>query len=138
VLGITAGLRRVHTKILWQDRIQGIDPLFGQIVYLASLRSPSGRYRDPLLSRIMSPIKCHRFIADAHRQAFREWLSLNLRAKSRDLKTYRASICLQPAEITAAAWNRLCRDVVPSRVSITELTLFLETASSLAHVITVR
>jgi hypothetical protein len=138
VLGITAELRRVHAKLLWQERIQEIDPLFAQVVYLARLRGPSGRYRDPVLSRVMSSTMCHRLIGDAHRHAFREWLALSLRAKCRDLRAYRASICLQPGERAIGAWSRLCRELVPSGVSITELTLFLNTAGKIAHIMTTR
>ena len=138
VLGITAELKRVHAKLLWQERIQEIDPLFAQIVYLARLRSASGRYRDPVLARVMSSTMCHRLIGDAHRHAFRDWLTLSLRAKCRDLRAYRASICLQPGEIPISSWSRLCRELVPSGVSITELTLFLDTAGKMAHIMTTR
>jgi len=127
-------LRRIQVLRHWEGRVQRSDCVFAKLVFVSQLRDASGRYTDPLLVGAFPPRTCHRIVADAHRQIFREWLGLEARMKLRDFQKYCTAICQRSAP-RESEWTRLCRDLVPSGVSIDELDLFCGTANRLAHVI---
>ncbi len=134
MVSLDCELRRIQALRLWEERLQDSDSVFARLVFVSQLRDASGRYADPFLARVFSPRNCHKILSDAHRQVFREWLGMSARTKLRDLHKYRDTICQRrpPAE---AAWASLCRELVPSAISINELNLFCETAKRLAYVI---
>jgi hypothetical protein len=127
-------LRRVHALRLWEDQLQAIDSVFVRLVFVSVLRDASGRYSHDFLVSVFSARDCHNIVAEAHREIFREWLGMSARLKLRDFQKYRDAICQRTA-LTEADWSSLWRELVPSRISITELNHFCETARRLAEVV---
>jgi len=134
MVSLDCELRRIQVLRVWEERLQGSDCIFARLVFLSQLRDASGRYADPFLVRVFPSRSCHKIVADAHLQVFREWLGLDARLKLRDFRKYCAAICQRSAP-REAEWTSLCRDLVPSGISIDELDLFCGTANRLAHVI---
>jgi hypothetical protein len=134
LLSLESELRRVHALRCWEERLQQSDSMFARLVFVSRLRDASGRYVDPFLLRAFPPRTCHEILVAAHRQIFRDWLRLSARSKLRDLQRYSHAIC-QRAGVEEAAWTSLCRELIPSGISIDELNLFCETAKRLAHLI---
>ena len=137
MLTLESELRRTHALRCWEERLQQTDSVFARLVFVSQSRDASGRYVDPFLARSFSARTCHKIIAGAHRQIFREWLELSARSKLRDLRKYSDTICqgVSAAAVPDVAWTNLCREVIPSGISITELNLFCETAQRLAHIV---
>ena len=135
MLSLESELRRTHALRRWEERLQQTDSVFARLVFVSQLRDASGRYIDSFLLRSFSGRSCHQIVANAHRQIFREWLELSARSKLRDLHKYNDAICQGGAAAKEAAWTSLCREVIPSGISITELNFFCETAHRLAHII---
>ena len=135
MLSLESELRRTHTLRRWEERLQQTDSVFARLVFVSQLRDASGRYIDSFLLRSFSSRSCHQIVANAHRQIFREWLELSARSKLHDLRKYNDAICQRAAAAKEAAWTSLCREVIPSGISITELNFFCETAQRLAHII---
>lgn len=134
MLSLDCELRRIQALRLWEDRLQSSDSVFVRLVFLSQLRDASGRYTDPFLAGLFSPRNCHKIIAGAHREVFREWLGLSARTKLRELQKYCQMICKRtPPE--EAEWTTFCRELVPSPISISELNLFRETGKRLTRVI---
>lgn len=134
MVSLDCELRRFHDLRLWEERLQAIDSVFARLVFLSQLRDPSGRYVDPFLLRVFAPRRCHQIVADAHRQVFREWLGLSARAKLSDFQRYCDAICMRSAACETA-WISLCRELIPSGISIDELNLFGGDAKRLAYII---
>jgi len=134
VLSSACELRRIGALRRWERRLQKSDSVFARLVFVSQLRDSSGRYVDSFLMREFPARTCHGIVAEAHRQVFREWLALSTRTRLRDFRTYCYSICCK-TEIAEAAWASLCRELVPSGISIDELSLFCETAKHLGQLI---
>jgi len=134
LISLDCELRRIQALRQWEDHLQESDCIFARLVYVSLLRDASGRYADPFLVGVFPARTSHKIVADAHRQIFREWLALDARIKLRDFQKYCQAICNQtpPRE---ADWTGLCRELVPSGISIDELDLFCGMANRLAHVI---
>jgi hypothetical protein len=135
MLSLESELRRTHALRRWEERLQQTDSVFARLVFVSQLRDASGRYMDSFLLRSFSDRTCHQIIANAHRQIFREWLQLSARSKLRDLRKYNDAICQGATAAKEAAWTSLCREVIPSGISITELNFFCDTAQRLAHIV---
>ena len=135
MLSLECELRRTHALRCWEERLQRTDSVFARLVFVSQLRDASGRYVDPFLRRSFSGRTCHQIVANAHREVFREWLALSARSKLRDLRSYNDAICHKAATVPEGAWTQLCREAIPSGISITELNHFCETAQRLAHFI---
>ncbi len=125
-------LRRIGALRLWEERLQETDSVFARLVFVSQLRDASGRYVDPFLLRVFPARTCHRIVADAHRQVFREWLALSARTKLRDFQRYCDAICHRKGA-GETAWTSLYRELVPSGISINELSLFSENTRRLVH-----
>ena len=134
MLSLESELRQTHALRCWEERLQQTDSVFARLVFVSQLRDASGRYMDSFLLRSFSGRTCHQIVANAHRQIFREWLELSARSKLRDLRKYNDAICQGATAAKEAAWTSLCREVIPSEISITELNFFCETAQRLAHI----
>ena len=127
-------LRRIHGLRLWEERLQRIDSVFARVVFVSQLRDAAGRYVDPFLLGVFTHRKCHQILADAHRHIFREWLGLSARVKLRDFQKYCDAICTRSVA-GETTWKSLCRELIPSGISIDELNLFAGDARRLAHII---
>ena len=135
MIGLDSELLRIHALRRWQARLQEVESVFARLVYVSSLLASSGRYAEPYLNQVFPPGACHRLLADVHRQVFREWLSLSLKCKIRDLQLYSEAICQPHAEASDLEWIRFCNGLVPSGITIAELTLFSGTTRRIARVI---
>jgi hypothetical protein len=117
---------------LWEQRLNSIPTVFGRMVYMAQQRRMHGRYTDPELVTTVSQTVCARVIREAHMKVFRIWLSLSMEEQAADLKPYFQTITFSGApHDLRIKWNQLCRDLIPPRVSSTEVNLFLGTAQTL-------
>ena len=135
MLSLESELRRTHALRCWEQRLQQIESVFARLVFLSQLRDGSGRYVDQFLQRSFSARTCHYIVARAHVEVFREWLGLSARLKLRDLRKYNDAICRVAGPATEAAWTNLCREVIPSGISITELNFFCGTAQRLGYLL---
>ena len=119
-------------EALWQQRLNTIPTVFGRMVYMAQQRRLYGRYTDPDIEAWTTAAVCQRVIRDAHLRVFRAWLALDIGAKATDLKPYFQTITfVGPVHDLRLQWHQLCRDLIPPRVSATEVNLFLGTAQTL-------
>ena len=127
-------LRRTQAIRHWQERLQDADCLFARLIYVSCLRDASGRYVDPYLLGICPARMCNMILAEVHREIFREWLQLSLRSKMKDLKAYSDSVTKGTDD--ECAWVALCREAIPSGISIQELKLFREAVKRLVPFLT--
>jgi hypothetical protein len=120
-------LRRIHVLRSWQERLQEIEPVFAQLIFVARLRDISGNYVHADLRKVFSLDVCHQILSRIHRELFIKWLSMSARDRLRDLRKYNETLCSSAVRARETDWQILCRELVPSGVSITELALFFET-----------
>jgi hypothetical protein len=82
-------LERSADTDLWRHTLSQIPVLSGQLIYLASLRSPlTGRYEHHGLSLLFGDGEADKAIRGSHRKVFQEWLTLGLAEKIEDLARY--------------------------------------------------
>jgi hypothetical protein len=125
------GLERDRGCELWSRKLEQIPSLFARLIFLSGLRARGGKYRDGELAKITSPRIADQIIRDAYCRTFRTWLALGIRAKVADLKPY--LICTgaeDPHSLLSISFSRLCRDLLPPKVSINELAMFSETVQT--------
>jgi len=134
MVSLEGELSRIQARRLWEERLQESDSVFARLVFVSQLRDASGRYADPFLRRMFPARTCHRLVSEAHRDVFREWLTLSARMKVRDLKRYCNTIWAAETS-DKTAWTCLCPDLVPSGVSINELRLFAEDVKRLTQMV---
>jgi hypothetical protein len=134
MVSLEGELSRIQARRLWEARLQESDSVFARLVFVSQLRDASGRYADPFLRRLFPSRTCHQLVSDAHREVFREWLTLSARMKVRDLKRYCNTICASETS-DKTAWTCLCAELVPSGISINELRLFSEDVKRLTHMV---
>jgi hypothetical protein len=138
---MTAKLIRRYEDVarLWDERINTIPTVFGRMVYMAQQRQAYGRYSDSEIAKMTSQATCERVIRDAHVRAFRVWLALSLEEKTADLKPYFQTLTFTgPPHELRIRWDRLCRDLIPPRISSTEVNLFLGTAQTVLRFVNTR
>lgn len=125
------GMSSVKAAELLDQQLNEISSVFARLVFLASRRAPGGYYVNPELTHLTSRAVCQRLMREAHRRAFRSWLSLDLENKIQDMKHYLKVV--HPRESLSDAretWEKLLRDLVPLNASPTESYLFLGTSST--------
>lgn len=136
VANFDSELRRTHVLRLWEERLQNVDSVFAQLIFLSALRDDSGRYFDADLGKTFPAQICHQMLSQVHRDVFRQWLSMSARCRISDLRKYNDTLLYASSTDSAVReWPPLCRALVPSGISITELTLYFETMDKLAHVV---
>ncbi len=131
---VSLELRQIHALRCWQEKLQAVESVFARLVFVSRLRDASGRYVDSYLSRVYSPKTCHQIVSDVHLQIFRHWLQISAKAKLSDLRRYHVTTCAQGLA-TDRTWSQLCRELIPSGISITELTFFSETVNKLRSIV---
>lgn len=71
----------------FRERLERMSSLLGRFRYISRLFDPAnGRYSEPTAGEVLSSKGSHRFLAEAHQQAFEEWISLPLEQKHADWK----------------------------------------------------
>jgi hypothetical protein len=78
-----------------------IPTLFGRILYLSSLRSPSGAYEHAGLAQMIGDEEAGETLRRSHTRLFQDWLCLSLEQQKADLQEYLAETP-DPAGILAA------------------------------------
>src|SRR5262245_48232703 len=115
------GISSAEAAELLEQQLNEISSVFARLVFLASRRAPGGYYVNLELSHLTSRAVCQRLMRDAHRRAFRAWLSLDLESKIQDMKLY-LKVVHPPESLNDArqTWDKLLRDLVPLNASWTE------------------
>ena len=124
-------LSRADGEILWRDKLEAIPSVFARLFYVAGLRNDEGLYREAGLESKVPTGMADEIIRDSHLLCFRGWLSMGLKGKTEDLRPYLASLSprAKAGQGWEKAWAALFRNLIPSDASLTEITLFLNTAS---------
>jgi hypothetical protein len=120
-------LERGPASDLWRNTLSQIPSVFGRLVYLSSLRSVnSGLYEHHGLSLVFGPRAANEALRSSHEEAFREWLTYDLRGQKVDLELYLSGLVSQRAAVVET-WLRLnpYRNVVPLAAGKAEQDLFL-------------
>jgi hypothetical protein len=74
---------------LWRKRVAAIPSLFGRLTYLASLRNAdTGRYEHSGLGFVLGDAHADEALRAAHREAFAEWLTLDLKSQHAALELF--------------------------------------------------
>jgi hypothetical protein len=73
---------------IWKQRLRDIPTLFGQLVFLNSLRDASGTYREESLCGMFGAQEADRIIRHNHYQVFAQWLAYPLAEQKRDIGNY--------------------------------------------------
>ncbi|HEY6371913.1 MAG TPA: hypothetical protein VIX37_15145, partial [Candidatus Sulfotelmatobacter sp.] len=75
----------------WRMTVLQIPTLFGRLVFLASLRDPSGHYYDQDLALALGTEEVNRSLCNSHHQIFQQWLGYSLEEQKYDLDEYLSS-----------------------------------------------
>ncbi len=125
-------LSKSDGEIVWRSKLEAIPSVFARLFYVAGLRNREGAYREAGLESKVPIGIADDIIRDSHLICFRGWLSMGLQHKTEDLRPYLASL-LSPRAKSGQGWEKawadLFRDLIPSDASLTEIKLFLNTAS---------
>lgn len=73
---------------MWRNTLSQIPTYFGRLVYLASLRDPTGRYMHEGLVRLLGREEADRTLCHSHHQVFSQWLGFSLAEQKSDLDDY--------------------------------------------------
>jgi hypothetical protein len=73
---------------IWKQKLREIPTLFGQLVFLNSLRDASGTYREESLCAMFGAQEADRIIRHNHYQVFSQWLAYPLAEQKRDIGNY--------------------------------------------------
>lgn len=102
--GNTQGTKSEEQAIaLWRQHVWAMPSTFARLVFLAGLRNPAtGRYSHPQLNSLLAAEAADRAICETHREAFSEWLSLNLESQQLDLNLFLSGVEGYRRQILAA------------------------------------
>ncbi len=119
-------LERGAPADLWRRTLSQIPSTFGRLIYLSSLRSPSGSYEHFGFAQAYGMAAAQAAIFESHEEAFANWLGFNLEQQKADLDLYLAGL-MPEREAVIDTWLRLSpyRNLVPSSARESERRLFL-------------
>ena len=112
---------------LWRNTLSQIPSVFGRLAYLASLRNQnSGEYEHHGLALVFGDEKASQTLAEAHANAFTEWLGYTLEQQKADLDLYLSSVSINKRTIVET-WLRLnpYENLLPTTIAEMERELYL-------------
>ncbi len=112
---------------LWRRTLQQVPSMYGQLVYLASLRNHNtNRYEHHGLAARFGEEQADRVLRSNHEAVFQDWLSLSVREKKNDLDTYLSSID-DNKRLVVETWLRIMtfRNLLPGVARGVEADLFV-------------
>lgn len=104
---------------LWVRDLSRIGTSYGQLVYLAGLRSPdTGRYEYYGSTGNSSRTEANRGLKQRHEAIFRQWVSYPLEKKKADIELYITAIDQVDKAELIDAWLRLTpyKNLVPASI----------------------
>lgn len=114
---------------MWRKTLQQIPTLFGQLVFLASLRDPAtGRYYHQGLAQSVGSEEADRSLCNSHHQVFQQWLGYSLSEQKSDLDEY---LSLGTAPRYALPYRKL----VPATAREVERQLYLTDLETLLELL---
>ena len=123
----SATARQTAESDLFRNTLSRILSLFGQLVYLASLRNlNTGLYEHWGLAQIYGEDETDHALGQAHRLAFFRWLCLTLEQQKSDLELYVCGLDIDRRTIVRN-WLNLepYQNLVPTAVQDMEKQLYL-------------
>ena len=131
-------LERSAAADLWKNTLSRIPTAYGRLCYLVSLRDPnSGIYRHYGLAGVFGRDESARALRESHERTFHEWLELDLKTKTADLREYVTSLEDPPEMVlkflSATARNDL---QLPESARASERRLFQRDFEAVVAVIT--
>jgi len=110
---------------LWRRTLNQIPSIFGRLVYLASLRGPSGVYEHHGFSQVYGAQAAQSALMHSHEQAFAGWLAFTLEQQKADLDLYLSDL-IADRQAIVDTWLRLApyRNLVPTTARESERRLF--------------
>lgn len=110
---------------LWRRTLAQIPSTFGRLVYLSSLRGPSGVYDHHGFTQMYGVTAAQIALLQSHEQAFANWLSFTLEQQKADLDLYLSDLLPERGAIIEN-WLRLApyRNLCPTTARDSERRLF--------------
>ncbi len=134
---IRGRLDRGAAADLWRRTLSQIPSLFGQLVYLTSLRDQNtGRYLHHGIALTFGEEEADRSLRLSHRRAFSEWLTYNLEQQKADLELY-LSAFVGDKRCVLETWLRLTpyRNLIPASTRKVERQLYLADLEALLELL---
>lgn len=110
---------------LWRRTLSQIPSIFGRLIYLASLRGPSGTYEHHGFTERFGVSAAQSALLQSHEQAFHTWLGFTIEQQKADLDLYLSDIIADRRNMVEA-WIRWApyRNLVPATARESERSLF--------------
>src|SRR4051794_25976117 len=110
---------------LWRRTLDQIPSVFGRLVYLSSLRTPSGTYEHYGFAERFGAEAAQTALLNSHERSFQEWLSFTLEPQKAGVDLYLSHIIADRRNLTEA-WIRWAhyKTVAPATARESERQLF--------------